>query len=236
MERYNPRWCSWTGGAENFSFRLQPKAFFQNFASAVRAVDVVLDGEGREEAQQLLSDFPALLQEAFCEVRLAKLGLSFWDAEAAQLCDGLLQLMEASAADWTLTWRKLADVAENWDELMESGSLRLPLKGCFYEPLTPQLEQQWEQWLQRWLQRLQAEAMDAEEVAQTMREASPKYVPRNWMLMEAYEAAEAGSFQVAQQLQELFRRPYEEHPELESRYFRLVPPELRGRPGVYIMT
>ena len=27
--------------------------------------------------------------------------------------------------------------------------------------------------------------MDAEEVAQTMREASPKYVPRNWMLMEA---------------------------------------------------
>ena len=32
--------------------------------------------------------------------------------EAAQLCDGLLQLMEASAADWTLTWRKLADVAE----------------------------------------------------------------------------------------------------------------------------
>lgn len=47
------------------------------------------------------------------------------------------------------------------------------------------MEQQWEQWLQRWLQRLQAEAMDAEEVAQTMREASPKYVPRNWMLLEA---------------------------------------------------
>lgn len=32
---------------------------------------------------------------------------------------------------------------------------------------------------------------------------NPKYVPRNWMLLEAYEAAEAGNFQVVQRLQRL---------------------------------
>ncbi|CAJ1462274.1 unnamed protein product [Effrenium voratum] len=308
-------------------------------APAIQAKDdwsFASGGEEREKAEVshrivvfVLGGFTHSELRAAAEVRLAKLGLSFWDAEApgpvfavweaAQLCDGLLQLMEASAADWTLTWRKLADVAEAstglhpvspkpilctkglpvldsfhhlelWRSLKckanetimqmlvreeETEENRTKSQGAeakkskfgftcgmdirgqgrrghrhwsyaagvgnqlddadglrgFYEPLTPQMEQQWERWLQRWLQRLQAEAMDAEEVAQTMREASPKYVPRNWMLMEAYEAAEAGSFQVAQQLQERW-----EHPELESRYFRLAPPELRGRPGVYIMT
>ena len=34
------------------------------------------------------------------------------DSEAVQLSDELLRLMERSQADWTLTWRQLALVAE----------------------------------------------------------------------------------------------------------------------------
>ncbi|CAK9107751.1 unnamed protein product [Durusdinium trenchii] len=235
LERYNPRYCSWSGGAEHFSFRLQPKAALQNLASAIRAMDCLLDSEGREEGQQVLRDFPALLAEAFAEVRMEKLGLCFWDSDAARLCDELLQLMEASAADWTLLWRRLADVAQDWDELMEGGRLLEPLQGSFYLPLSPELEAAWSRWLLRWLTRLQGEG-DCEEVAQQMRRVNPKYVPRNWMLMEAYEAAEAGNFQVAQRLQQIFASPYEEHPEDEARYFRLAPVEMRTRPGVFVMS
>lgn len=56
------------------------------------------------------------------------------------------------------------------------------------------------------------------------------------MLLEAYEAAEAGNFQVSERLQSLFASPYAEHPEEEARYFRLTPPEMRLRPGVTVMT
>ncbi|CAK9010459.1 Protein adenylyltransferase SelO [Durusdinium trenchii] len=229
-------------------------------------MDCLLDSEGREEGQQVLRDFPALLAEAFAEARsedgevgplllgaLDGLPRTPWmektgkqrmgttggalgilqDSDAARLCDELLQLMEASAADWTLLWRRLADVAQDWDELMEGGRLLEPLQGSFYLPLSPELEAAWSRWLLRWLTRLQGEG-DCEEVAQQMRRVNPKYVPRNWMLMEAYEAAEAGNFQVAQRLQQIFASPYEEHPEDEARYFRLAPVEMRTRLAVVL--
>ena len=40
-------------------------------------------------------------------------------------------------------------------------------------------------------------------------------------LWEAYEAAEAGNFQVAERLQSLFMSPYDEHPEDSSRCFQV---------------
>ena len=42
-------------------------------------MDSQLDGEGREEAQAVLREFPALLGEAFADVRMQKLGFSFWE-------------------------------------------------------------------------------------------------------------------------------------------------------------
>ena len=236
MECYNPRWCSWTDGIDKFSFRNQPKAAYQNFTSAVRSIECLLDADGRQEAQRVLRAFPSLMAEAFAEVRMQKLGFSFWDDNGARLCDDLLVLMEQSGADWTLTWRCLATIAQDWDELMESGSLLTPLQRCFYQALSPDLERAWSQWLWEWLTRLREEGDDPDEVASRMRQVSPKYVPRNWMLMEAYEAAESGSFQLAQELLNLFSSPYDEHPEFESRYFRLAPPEVRTRPGVYVMS
>ncbi|CAE7673730.1 hypothetical protein AK812_SmicGene42008 [Symbiodinium microadriaticum] len=236
MEKYNPNWCSWTDGIDKFSFRDQPKASYQNFTCAIRSIECLLDTDGRKEAQSVLRAFPSLLADAFAEVRMQKLGLSFWDDRGAELCDDLLSLMEQSGADWTLTWRCLATIAQDWDELMESGSLLAPLQRCFYQSLSPDLERAWSQWLWEWLTRLREEGDDADEVADRMRQVSPKYVPRNWMLMDAYQSAESGSFQLAQELLQLFSSPYDEHPEFESRYFRLAPPEVRTRPGIYVMS
>ena len=236
MERYNPRWCSWTGGIDKFSFGSQPKVAYQNFTSAIRSIECLLDTDGRKEAQTVLRAFPSLLAEAFAEVRMQKLGLSFWDERGAQLCDDLLTLMEQSGADWTLTWRCLATIAQDWEVLMECGSLTRPLQRCFYQSLTPDLEMAWSEWVWEWLSRLREEGDDPDDVASRMRQVSPKYIPRNWMLVEAYEAAESGSFQLAQDLLKLFSRPYDEHPEFERRYFRLAPPEVRTRVGVYVMS
>ncbi|KAK7249772.1 hypothetical protein SO694_00004643 [Aureococcus anophagefferens] len=40
--------------------------------------------------------------------------------------------------------------------------------------------------------------------------ANPAFVPREWMLVEAYEAAERGDGAVVDRLAALFRRPYAE--------------------------
>eukprot|EP00435_Cladocopium_sp_Y103_P021343 s1892_g5.t1 len=73
-------------------------------------------------------------------------------------------------------------------------------------------------------------------VAEKMKTRNPKYVPREWMLVEAYDAASRGDYSITHNLYQLFRRPYDEQPESHEKYFRCTPPKYRGKGGVEIMT
>ena len=53
--------------------------------------------------------------------------------------------------------------------------------------------------------------------------------PTEWMLYQAYDAAEAGDWSIFHELGHLFLRPYDEH--LEARYYRTTPMEFRNRQG-----
>ncbi|CAK0880826.1 unnamed protein product, partial [Prorocentrum cordatum] len=83
----------------------------------------------------------------------------------------------------------------------------------------PALRTDWRDWLQRWLAALGEEG-DLQGAAAQMRLASPKYVPREGILIEAYSAAERGDSAPLRSLQELFRRPYDEQPLWEDQYFK----------------
>jgi len=68
-------------------------------------------------------------------------------------------------------------------------------------------------------------------VARRMRATNPKYVPREWMLVQAYERANHGDFGLVHELYGLFLDPYGEQPELEKKYFKRAPPEALTRGG-----
>ena len=69
-----------------------------------------------------------------------------------------------------------------------------------------------------------------------MRLASPKYVPREWMLVHAYTAAEKGEYSPLHELHDLLRRPYDEQPEMAGRYYRRAPPGSEQQGGVGFMS
>eukprot|EP01043_Picozoa_sp_COSAG02_P055751 COSAG02_NODE_6519_length_3523_cov_4.465537_3_plen_176_part_00 len=128
-----------------------------------------------------------------------------------------------------------------------------PLQHAFYRPLTERLQQQWVGWVRRWLFQLDEEGSNAgasaddalmqaakeqhlQRVTARMRLASPKYVPREWMLAEAYSAAAAGDYSVVHRLQDLFRAPYEEQSEFADKYYRRTPESAKGKGGVAFMS
>ena len=43
-----------------------------------------------------------------------------------------------------------------------------------------------------------------------MKKVNPKYIPREWMLKEAYTQAEKGSYATIHELYKLFLNPYDE--------------------------
>ena len=69
-----------------------------------------------------------------------------------------------------------------------------------------------------------------------MRRENPKHILREWMLVDAYDAAGAGDWSVAEELHELIREPYADRADLDEKYYRRAPDAALRRPGTAWMT
>ena len=88
-------------------------------------------------------------------------------------------------------------------------------------------EQEWQgkwrlvqEWMVKWMAAVAVSSDDASAASAAMKQVSPKYVPHEWMLVEAYKDAEKGSYERMHTLHQLLKTPYDEHPDHESHYYR----------------
>jgi len=77
---------------------------------------------------------------------------------------------------------------------------------------------------------------DRAAVARAMKQVSPKYIPRESMLVEAYTSAEKGDNSAIVALQDLFRRPYEDQPFFGEKFYRQQAPGAKNQGGVGFMS
>ncbi len=155
-----------------YAYANQPLILGWNLARLAEAL-LPLMGEDQEAAVAVLNTalggIAGRYREAWVALMRAKLGLAGADAGDGDLADALLVAMAGQGADWTLTFRRLADAAAGDDS-----SLR-PLFADF----TAMAE-----WLPRWRARL------APEAAVLMRAVNPAVIPRNHLVEAALTAAQ----------------------------------------------
>eukprot|EP00457_Paulinella_chromatophora_P002477 gb/GEZN01002482.1/.p1 GENE.gb/GEZN01002482.1/~~gb/GEZN01002482.1/.p1 ORF type:complete len:697 (+),score=101.93 gb/GEZN01002482.1/:216-2306(+) len=257
VERFDPDWNMWVSGGDHYGFLRQPTAGLKNFSSYCSALEEVLSSPQQQvQLKQIEENHKQLATSALELVWARKLGLALAPPlsicssdthqggkqavvpEVASLVPPLLQLMEESQADYTLFWRQLAAVAM-LPSTAKKEALLSPLRNCvFYTKILPPLATRWIVWLEQWRSRIAP--ADREGAAASMRRVSPKYVAREWMLVDAYVAAEKGQLDPLQELQELLQFPYDElTPELERKYYQRAPPKIYtgcGEPGVAFMS
>lgn len=93
-----------------------------------------------------------------------------------------------------------------------------------------------QKWVGEWAAAAAASSDDASAASAAMKQASPKYVPREWMLVDAYKNAEKkrertgngkeemeipGNYEPLRKLHQLLKTPYDEHPDDQNVYYRL---------------
>ncbi len=195
----------------------QPVAGAKNFGTLVESLLPLFNR--REDFEQIGAIFQGHMKAAFVQLNdvwRRKLGLREWRGDATQtLLSSLLRLMERTAADYTLTWRQLSHALE--------GECMGPLSGIFYKELSGADRADWTTWIEQWRALLVEQGQSPGDAAALMRATSPKYVPREWMLVNAYQAAQKGDFSVMRELYELFLHPYDEQPQFEAQYYRKAP-------------
>jgi len=241
MDAYDPYFAKWTGSGEHFAFANQPGAGLANFAVLAASVAPLLAGE-EDEASDIVREIEGVMETAVSATWRRKLGLDddVSAADVAKLWDyGLEPLMRAAECDYVVCFRQLADVALAGDAATLTDDVLLaPLADAFYEPLDADARAKWADWIRAW--RAATDALDGgvEDVARRIKAENPKYVLREWMLVEAYTAAkERDDFSVVRQLFEVATKPYEEGDDASAeRWYRRAPDAALRRGGTAFMS
>lgn len=187
-----------TGG--RYAYRNQPGIAQWNLSWLAQALLPLLDEDeavALAAARKALGDFVGLYQTAYERLMLKKLGLATVNDSNKTLLADLLQAMTDTGADYTLTFRRLAEIADT--AALEGDSV-----GEFFElpaALSP--------WLERWRENADRENTTPAARRQMMLAANPAVIPRNHLIEEAIRAAtDNDDFAPFDQLVDVLAEPY----------------------------
>ena len=216
MDAYDPATVfSSIDQAGRYAYGRQPQMAAWNLARLAEALLPLL-GSSQEtalaSANEAIDGFAQLFVPAYRRGLHRKLGLQTEQEGDVELAEELLRHMQEGEADWTLTFRHLADAAEGD---------AAPVRALFSPGAA------FDGWAERWQARLALEPGTPGQRAQTMRGLNPLYIPRNHLVDAALTAAtRTGDFGPFEALLGVIAQPYEQRPGLER--FALPPlPEER---------
>jgi uncharacterized protein YdiU (UPF0061 family) len=178
-----------------YAYANQPLILGWNLARLAEALVPLIDDDPEAAVGLLndrLRDIAPRYRQAWVRVMNRKLAVT----DDGTLADGLLAAMagrgpEDQGADWTLTFRRLADAVTD----------DATLAPLFADPTALR------DWLPRWRARLGAGAAEA------LRRANPAVIPRNHLVEEALAAATGGDMAPFQALLDALARPFDTAPE-----------------------
>ena len=177
--------------------------------------------EALAQIDLICNDFAEEMKQELECMWARKLGVS--PIQVSSLLNELLNLMIMSKVDYTLFFRILSGVPDEFSTLKKS----------FYQPTSEQVGTLWQEWFQRWHECIKSNGASKKDTSNAMKNINPNVTWREWLVVPAYQQAEQGEYSLIHELQELFSNPYDEiQPDLAAKYKALRPRELFNTGGV----
>lgn len=186
--------CNTTDSLGRYAWNAQPSVANWNLhrlAGSLLGLDVSADS-----LKAVLQGYEPAFRHAYQDAMRRKFGLLEWSPALDGLADEWWKLLHTNRADFTLSFRRLADAPQDPDAFL-----------ALFED-----HEAARAWLQDYAGHLAREARPAEDRRASMNAVNPLYVLRNHLAQEAIEAAQAGDAAPIDSLLEVLRDPYVEHP------------------------
>jgi len=201
-----------------YAFANQPGIAQWNLAMLAQCLMPLMnddDAKALELAQASIDAYPAHFEKHYLKNMRKKLGLQTEVAEDGDMIKELLATMETGSADFTTTFRSLANInndktADSFEAFRANTTVTDFLQQ-FSESEAAQ--KQATDWLQNWYNRGRAEKTDGNASSRLMQQNNPAVIPRNHRIEEVIRAATEGDFIPFEQLVTVLEKPYEETPE-----------------------
>ena len=213
LDDYDPDWTPNTTDAAGRRYRYgwQPRIAQWNLVQLANAIYPLIDDTAPLE--EGLKRFERGYLDGWRDMMMRKLGLQDFRPETdIALLDGLNEMLQATETDMTLFYRGLAELRPDDDDPLAA------VREAYYAPedVVGEKAARILAWFDRYRQRVRAEGLDTDERRRRMNAVNPRFVLRNYLAQIAIDAAEQGDFSVIRQVQDVLRRPYDEHPRHED--------------------
>lgn len=216
--------CNHTDSGGRYAWHAQPAVAHWNLYQLANSLHEIVPET--EPLKAALDEYEGCFLNAMQTRMSQKLGLSTWQSGDETLIDDLWSLMQASHADFTLTFRQLAYAPGLTKASQEQ--IERDLGGTVNTNLAPFVDLFVDRagaqaWLTRYSARLGADPTQHwQERVAGMLAVNPLYVLRNHIAQQAIEAAEKGDFSEVQRQYELLRDPFTARAGLEA--YAAAPP------------
>ena len=191
MDQYDPATVfSSIDHGGRYAYARQPGIAAWNLARLAETLLPLL-GESQETAiawaTEAIGGFGRRFEPVFRRGLCRKIGLETEQDGDGDLVQSLLGLMQAEKADWTLTFRALADTLDGEAPPFAAAGT----------------------WVDKWRERGTLEPDKAAQRADAMRSRNPLYIPRNHLVEAALAAAQSGNHEPFETLLDIITKPYE---------------------------
>ena len=196
MDTYDPETVfSSIDHGGRYAYRNQPGIAHWNIACLAQAlIPVIADEEETAvgQAKEALDQFPTYFLEANLKGLQGKLGLKTSAKDDDPLAKGFLDLLEKEEADFTLAFRRLAEIS--------GPEPKLSVRSIF------DFSEVYDAWLSAWRERCASESFSNRQAV--MLNTNPAIIPRNHLVEQAIQAALDEDFSVFAALNEVLRNPF----------------------------
>jgi uncharacterized protein YdiU (UPF0061 family) len=191
--------CNHSDHHGRYAYARQPNVAFWNLHALATALLPLIGDE--DTALDAVEAYKSTFADALLSRLRAKLGLQTARDDDQSLIDGLLQRMAADRADFTITFRRLAQFRS------AEGARNDAVRDLFLD------RDAFDAWAAQYAARLRGEPGDDAARAGRMNRVNPKFILRNHLAELAIRQARDGDFTEVQRLLKVLQRPYDEQPE-----------------------
>ncbi len=228
LDNFDPTWTPNTTDAQQrrYRFENQPAVAQWNLLQLANALYPMI--ESTSELENIVRQFKSRYDEQWRAMMAKKLGISIDvnDSKKANILPEsffgtLEQLLRDTDLDMTLFYRALAD--QNIVEFCQAGSVGLSACATFLQPLSyteslsDALIVQWQEWFSFYQCALEDSGTDNDQRKALMCKTNPAFIPQNFLVQEAIEAAHKSDYSGIEKLQQAMCTPYQDHPEFNQK-------------------
>ena len=193
MDNFNPSHiCNLSDTSGRYSYQNQPYVGMWNCTALANTFKHLIN---KEEITKIMSVYEKTYAKQLFALYKNKLGLKENRNTDEALVQELLNVMEVQNLDFTRTFRSLSNILKTNNSIKVDDSLK--------------------SWSQKFKERHDIEIADIDSRITQMNEMNPKFILRNYMLQNAIDQAEEGSYKEIDILMKLITKPFEENLEYE---------------------